>query len=88
LAEQPSFYSVVRILRSDSTAAFSIDGRSGVIVGIAESASRLEYGVLIDDEVYGVDSTDVQPTGEVVTREAIYDGSSVSVKAQRYAEDE
>jgi len=48
------------------------------------SGPHLEYGVLVGGQVCMVDSSDVVPTGEVLTRDALYDGSSVRVRPQRY----
>jgi len=58
-----------------------------VILGISDSGSQLEYGILIGEEVYVVDSSDVTPTGEILSREALYDGTSISVETQRYNDD-
>ena len=44
----------------------------------------MEYAVLIGERVWMVDSSDVVPTGEVLTRDALYDGSSAKVEPQRY----
>jgi hypothetical protein len=84
LTERLSFYSIVRILPGSRTAALGISGRMGVIMGISESGPHLEYGVLVGGQVCMVDSSDVVPTGEVLTRDALYDGSSVRVRPQRY----
>ena len=78
------WYSVVRILPAARTAAAGVDGREGVIVGVSESGSHVEYGVLVGGEVWMVDGSDVAPTGEVLSRDALYDGSSVRVAPQRY----
>ena len=79
-----SHYSVVRILRTGRTVALGIDGREGVIAGIAESGSHVEYAVMVAGRVCMVDSSDVEPTGEVLSRDALYDGSSVRAAPQRY----
>lgn len=84
MADQLPWYSVVRVLRTGGTAAMGIGGREGVIVGVSESGSRVEYGVLVGGEVCAVDSQDVVPTGEVLSRGELYDGSSVRVRPQRY----
>ena len=84
MTERLSYYSVVRVLRTGRTAALGIDGREGVIAGIAESGSHVEYGVMVDGRVCMVDSPDVVPTGEVLSRDALYDGSSVRAEPQRY----
>ena len=84
MTERLSYYSVVRILRTGRTAALGIDGRVGVITGISQSGSHVEYGVLVGGEVCMVDSSDVAPTGEVLSRGALYDGSSVRAEPQRY----
>jgi hypothetical protein len=88
LTERLAFYSVVRIMRSARTAALGIDGRTGVVSGISDSGSHVEYAVMIGGVSYMVDSSDLIPTGEVLNREMFYDGSSVNVEPQRYNMDE
>jgi hypothetical protein len=88
LTERLAYYAVVNILRSARTEALGISGCSGAILGISESGSQLEYGILIGEEVYMVDSSDVAPTGDILSREDFYDGTSISVEAQRYMDDE
>ena len=39
----------------------------------------MEYGVLIGDESYMVDSSDLVPTGELLSREAIYVDRSIGL---------
>ena len=87
LTERLAYYSVVRVLRSDQTDALGVSGCTGVVMGISDSGSQLRYGVLIGEEAYMVDSSDVSPTGEILSREVFYDGTSISVAPQRYADD-
>jgi hypothetical protein len=88
LTERLPYYSAVTVLSTSRTAAFRIDGCEGVITGISDSGSHVEYAVLIGERVWMVDSSDVVPTGEVVTRDALYDGSSAKVEPQRYRDRE
>jgi hypothetical protein len=87
LTERLAYYAVVNVLRSARTEALGVRGCTGVVLGISDSGSQLEYGILIGEEVYVVDSSDVAPTGEILSREEFYDGTSISVKAQRYTDD-
>jgi Immunity protein 31 len=87
LTERLAYYAVVNVLRSARTEALGVSGCTGVVLGISDSGSQLEYGILIGEEVYVVDSSDVAPTGEILSREEFYDGTSISVKAQRYTDD-
>ena len=82
-----SYYSVVNVLRSSSTAALGIDGLTGVVVGISESGSNVEYAVLVGEEVCMVNSSDVSPTGEVIGRSDLYGGNTLKVDPQRYPSD-
>jgi hypothetical protein len=82
-----SYYSVVNVLRSSSTAALGIDGLTGIIVGISESDPNVEYAVLVGDEVCMVNSSDVSFTGEVMSRDDLYSGSTVNVDPQHYSGD-
>ncbi len=84
MTERLPCYSVVRVLRTSRTADLRIDNFTGVIAGISDSGSHIEYAVLIGDTTWMVDGSDVVPTGEVLTREALYDGSSARVEPQRY----
>jgi hypothetical protein len=84
LTQRLPHYSVVRVLRTSRTADLRIDNFKGVIAGISDSGSRIEYAVLIGDTTWMIDSSDVVPAGEVLTREALYDGSSVRAEPQRY----
>jgi hypothetical protein len=84
LTDQLSYYSVVNVLRSSSTAALGIDGLTGVIVGVSESGPNVEYAVLVGDEVCMVKSSDVSATGEVVSRSDLYDGNTLKVDPQQY----
>ena len=88
MTERLAFYSVVRILHSTRTSNLGIDGRNGVVGGISDSGSHVEYAVMVGGKSYMVDSSDLIPTGEVLRREAFYDGSSVRVEPQRYTDDE
>lgn len=84
MTDQLSYYSVVNVLRSSSTAELGIDGLTGVIVGISGSGLNVEYAVLVGDEVCMVKSSDVSPTGEVVSRSDLYDGNTLKVDPQQY----
>ena len=84
MTDQLSYYSVVNVLRSSSTAALGIDGLTGVIVGISESGPNVEYAVLVGDEVCMVKSSEVSPTGEVVSRSHLCGGDTLTVDPQRY----
>jgi Immunity protein 31 len=84
LPDQLSYYSVVNVLRSSSTAALGIDGLTGVIVGISESGPNVEYAVLVGDEVCMVKSSDVRTTGEAVSRSDLYGGNTLKVDPQQY----
>jgi hypothetical protein len=83
-----AFYSVVRITRSTRTANLGIDGLNGVVGGISDSGSHVEYAVIVAGESYMIDSADLIPTGEVLERETLYGGDSMKVDPQRYADDE
>jgi membrane protein implicated in regulation of membrane protease activity len=69
LTKQLPYYSVVRVLRTTRTSDLRIDNLTGVIAGISDSGSHIEYAVLIGDTTWMVDSRDVVPTGEVLNRE-------------------
>lgn len=84
MTELLPYYSVVRILRTGRTAALGIDGREGVIVGVSQSGPRVEYGVMVGGEVCMAGGSDVAATGEVLSRDALYDGSSVEADPQSY----
>jgi len=84
LSEHLAYYSVVRIPRSDRSTALGVDGRIGVVLGVSDSGEHVEYGVLIDDGSYMADSSDLEPTGEVLSREAIYGNSSIAVQPKRF----
>jgi hypothetical protein len=84
LTDQLSYYSVVNVLRSSSNAALGIDGLTGVIVGVSESGPNVEYAVLVGDEVCMVKSSDVSPTGEVVSRSDPYGGTTLKIDPQQY----
>jgi hypothetical protein len=88
LSKRLSYYAVVQILSSERTKAVAIDGRTGVVLGISDSGEHVEYGVLIDAESYMVDSADLTPTGEVLSRETIYGGSSARVQPQRFPKED
>ena len=88
MSQHLAYYSVVRILPSDETAALRIDGHAGVVLGVTDSGEHVEYAVLIRDESFMVNSRDLAPTGEVLSRDAIYGGSSVRVQPQRSSENE
>jgi hypothetical protein len=87
LTRKLSYYSVVNVLRSSSTAALGIDGLTGVVVGISESGPNVEYAVLVGEEVCMVDSSDVSSTGEVVRRGDLYGGDTLKVDPQHYPGD-
>ena len=87
MTDQLSYYLVVNVLRSSSTAELGIDGLTGVIVGISESGPNVEYAVLVGDEVCMVKSSDVSPTGEVVSRSDLYGGDTLKVDPQQYPSD-
>jgi hypothetical protein len=88
VTERLAFYSVVRIMCSARTAALGIDGHTGVVGGISDSGSHVEYAVMVCGVSHMIDSSDLIPTGEVLSREVFYDGSSVKVEPQRYTEDQ
>jgi hypothetical protein len=87
MTERLAFYSVVRIMRSTRTADLGIDGLSGVVGGISDSGSHVEYAVMVGGKSYMIDNVDLIPTGEVLKRETFYDGGSVRVDPQRYTDD-
>jgi hypothetical protein len=88
MTERLAFYSVVRIMRSTRTANLGIDGLNGVVGGISDSGSRVEYAVMVGGKSYMINSVDLIPTGEVLKREAFYGGGSVRVDPQRYTDGE
>jgi hypothetical protein len=88
MIERLDFYSVVRIMRSAKTANLGIDGLNGVVSGISDSGSHVEYAVMVGGKSYMIDDVDLIPTGEVLKREMLYGGDSVGVDPQRYTDDE
>ena len=87
MTDQLTYYSVANVLRSSSTAALGIDGLTGIIVGISESDPNVEYAVLVGDAVCMVKSSDVSPTGEVVSRSDLYGGNTLKIRPQQYPSD-
>jgi hypothetical protein len=87
MSERLAFYSVVRIIRSARTAHLGIDGLNGVVGGISDSGSHVEYAVMVGGKSYMIDSVDLIPTGEVLERETFYGGGSARVDPQRYLDD-
>ena len=88
MVDRIAFYSVVRIIRSTRTANQGIDGLNGVVAGISDSDSHVEYAVMVKGKSYMIDGGDLLPTGEVLERGAIYGGDSLRVNPQKYADEE
>jgi hypothetical protein len=88
MTDRLAFYSVVRIMRSTRTANLGIDGLNGVVAGISDSGSHVEYAVMVEGKSYMIDDVDLLPTGEVLEREELYSGDSLRVDPQHYADDE
>jgi hypothetical protein len=76
------------LIDSGRTANLGIDGLNGVVGGISDSGSHVEYAVMVGGKSYMIDSVDLIPTGEVLKREAFYDGGSARVDPQQYTDDE
>lgn len=75
------FYEVVTLARTDATERLRIAGETGVVLGKAEEAGRTTYAVLIGEETYSLADIDLEPTGHRVSREDIYSGEHLRVRA-------
>jgi hypothetical protein len=81
----PTFYDVVVIHPTEATKRLGINGRRGVVVGVAEPEAEGEsrgFAVAIGGETYMVMDGDLSATGDRVEREAIYDGTSLRVTVE------
>ena len=82
------YYAEVRILGTPATIASGIAGSIGVVGGFSSDPEGDSYAVLVNDETYMISESDLVPTGRVFSREDLYDGTSLKVPAERYADDE
>jgi hypothetical protein len=72
------FYEIVRITTSDKTKELGVAGDEGAILGMAEEPeSGIWYTVLVGEQTYSIAEDELQPTGRSVTRDDLYDGSSL-----------
>lgn len=76
------FYAIVRILPSSQTHQLGVAGKTGVVVGHSGSLAGDVYAVLVAGEACMVAGSDLLPTGEILERDAIYTGDSLSVPAE------
>jgi len=81
------YYAEVRVQRTPATIARGIDGCIGVVGGISSDSGEDTYAVLVNDETYMINESDLVPTGRVFAREDLYDGTSLKVPAERYDDD-
>ena len=81
------FDSVVRILVSSDTRGLGVAGKFGVVVGHSGGQEGDTFAVLVDDETYMIREFDLESTGEVLERGAIYRGESLGVPAEPYVQE-
>jgi hypothetical protein len=81
-----NFYEIVNILTNARTTEFGVDQKRGIVVGISEDGDKKLYAVLVEDMTYMLGGSDMARTGESVTRESLYDGSSLRVSPERYTD--
>jgi hypothetical protein len=80
------FYTEVRVSRTAVTESSGIADATGVIMGVSEGPLGLSYSVSVDGIGHMVAESDLAPTGRVFSRDDFYDGSSIKVMPQRYAD--
>lgn len=79
------FYQVVEIQSSPATERLGVDSTHGVVVGISAGETERTYAVLVGQQTFMISPSDLVPTGESVTREAIYSGERVEVAPEKYS---
>jgi Immunity protein 31 len=75
-------YDIVAISDSERMRKLGIGAKSGVVIGVSEPEEPEDdhiYAVLVDEITYMVPEHDLQSTGERVSRDTIYDGSTIGV---------
>ena len=85
------FYEVVEVLDSVETRALKIVGRRGLVTGLPPHLLGItddpppsepgadQYAVTVGDEGFAVARRHLHPVGERLSREALYDGSTIRV---------
>jgi hypothetical protein len=82
------FYEVVQIRETPTARDLHVAHEVGVVVGKAAEGKAVSYAVLIGDETYSLDRSDLRPTGNKLTRQELYGGGllHVSLDGQIVAE--
>lgn len=81
------YYEEVRIRVTAATTALGVAGSIGIVGGISSSSHGNIYAVLVRGEAYMIDAADLVPTGRTITREDLYDGTSLKAPAERYTDE-
>jgi hypothetical protein len=83
----PDFFDVVRILSSPEAVSMGVDNELGIVVGISGDPDSRHYAVLAHGETFMLSAHSLERTGERVDRNTVYEGQSIRVAPQRYADD-
>lgn len=84
----PDFFDVVRILPSPEAASMGVENELGIVVGISDGPDSRHYAVLARGETFMLSVHSLEPTGDHVDRDTVYDGQSIQVTPERYADNE
>ncbi len=88
------FYEVVEVLDSAETRSLNIVGRRGVVTGLPPHLLGItddsppsepgadQYAVTVGEDGFAVPRRDLHPTGQKLSREELYDGSTIRVTVE------
>lgn len=88
------FYELVRVVDSHRTRELGVAGEVGVVIGVPphligveddpapSNDSRHQYSISIRATGFALYRDEVEPTGEPVGRESLYDGGSMRVSVE------